>query len=182
MKSPSGITLVGHVPTVAVAIPSLRGIPPVLKVIAWPAPGLKKSPKSIWMPTTSAERSRTWRKGNSDSVKEYRKQYRTDNREAINRKRRDYYTTNRKRVRSVATQRISNLKEELYSVFGNKCVKCGFGDKRALQLDHIEGGGTQERRTKTATQVWRNAINHPQHYQMLCANCNSIKRYTDGEI
>ena len=133
------------------------------------------------MPTTSAERSRTWREGNSDSVKEYRKQYRTDNREAINRKRRDYYTANKTQIRAVGTQLINHLKEELYNIFGKRCIKCGFDDVRALQLDHVNGGGAEERRTKTAVQVWRNAINHPQYYQMLCANCNSIKRYTDGE-
>ena len=28
----------------------------------------------------------------------------------------------------------------------NKCLKCGFSDRRALQIDHINGGGIKERR------------------------------------
>ena len=68
-------------------------------------------------------------------------------------------------------------------ILGGKCVECGFDDWRALQIDHTKGGGTQD--TKT------NPIK-PQHdimagrdideYQLLCANCNAIKRYTHKEV
>jgi len=27
---------------------------------------------------------------------------------------------------------------------GGKCIKCGFSDSRALQVDHINGGGKKE--------------------------------------
>ena len=130
---------------------------------------------------TSVERSKTWREKNSARKKEYQDEYRANHRDEINRRRRKYYVTNRTQIRSVATRRIDKLKAELYNIFGKRCVQCGFDDVRALQLDHINGGGAQERRGKTAAQVWRNAINNPEGYQMLCANCNSIKRYTHGE-
>jgi hypothetical protein len=65
---------------------------------------------------------------------------------------------------------------------GGKCCKCGFSDIRALQLDHIYGGGHKERSTrksdakKIATDVYGK-----EKFQLLCANCNWIKRWENKE-
>ena len=56
------------------------------------------------------------------------------------------------------------------------CKECGFSDWRALQIDHIEGGGHEERK-KQKEIVKKN----PERYQVLCANCNWIKKYEKGE-
>ena len=38
-------------------------------------------------------------------------------------------------------QRLYRFYRELFfKEFGNKCCRCGFSDKRALQIDHINGG------------------------------------------
>src|SRR5215472_10179014 len=37
------------------------------------------------------------------------------------------------------------LKDKLLSKFGAKCATCGFSDVRALQLDHVNGDGWEER-------------------------------------
>ncbi len=75
------------------------------------------------------------------------------------------------------------LRLRTIKTLGGKCAHCGFEDWRALQIDHINSGGSEE--TK------HNPI-RPQHdimagrnleeYQLLCANCNSIKRHTSKEI
>jgi predicted Zn-ribbon and HTH transcriptional regulator len=65
-------------------------------------------------------------------------------------------------------------------LLGGKCVRCGFGDPRALQIDHVKGDGcnTPFRDYRKAIKIIR-AL--PGIYQLLCANCNWIKRAERGE-
>jgi hypothetical protein len=60
-------------------------------------------------------------------------------------------------------------------------VKCGFSDKRALQVDHIDGGGAQHRRVTSLQQQFHDILTHPHLFQILCANCNCIKRVENSE-
>lgn len=65
------------------------------------------------------------------------------------------------------------------------CVRCGFSDIRALQLDHINGGGTRENRaSRRHSDHWTKIIKagFPKGYQVLCANCNWVKKYENGEV
>ncbi len=58
------------------------------------------------------------------------------------------------------------------------CQICGFSDVRALQIDHVNGGGRLEREQyKDLEKYYRHIIKmgFPPTYQILCANCNSIK-------
>ena len=69
---------------------------------------------------------------------------------------------------------------------GKVCVKCGFSDIRALQIDHMNGGGQKEikrlgSRTKLYKLVIQSVLNKENKYQLLCANCNWIKRYENNE-
>lgn len=73
-------------------------------------------------------------------------------------------------------------REKLGSLLGSKCVKCGFDDVRALQIDHVFGGGSIEFKGKTAAQKIRLIEKNPERYQLLCANCNWIKRYENNEL
>ena len=69
--------------------------------------------------------------------------------------------------------------ETLILAGGIKCVKCGFSDWRALQVDHINGGGSKNRLDSLKLKV--DIKKSPQKYQILCANCNWIKRYENKE-
>ncbi|MBI3937123.1 MAG: hypothetical protein HY323_09110 [Betaproteobacteria bacterium] len=65
---------------------------------------------------------------------------------------------------------------------GRKCRRCGFEDWRALQIDHVNGDGRKDReRDGNRYRLFRSIIAHPEKYQLLCANCNWIKRYENGE-
>ena len=61
---------------------------------------------------------------------------------------------------------------------GDKCVACGYLDERALQIDHIKGGGSADRKKYKGTSYYYFILNNPDlsKYQVLCANCNVIKR------
>lgn len=69
---------------------------------------------------------------------------------------------------------------------GSKCNKCGFNDMRALQIDHINGGGSKERKElgfhgQFHRQVLKSFLARENKYQLLCANCNWIKRFENDE-
>ena len=79
------------------------------------------------------------------------------------------------------------LREELFSILGCSCARCGFDDKRALQLDHRQGGGGSHRKSMpSGTSYLRRLATLPNDeirslLQILCANCNTIKRIENGE-
>ena len=66
-------------------------------------------------------------------------------------------------------------RRETLEFLGNKCIKCGFSDWRALQIDHINGCGIKNRLDRYALLV--DVKKHSEKYQLLCSNCNWIKKY-----
>jgi hypothetical protein len=69
------------------------------------------------------------------------------------------------------------------AVLGDRCVRCGFDDYRALVIDHIHGGGRFERMYRSSPSVfYRSVIANPDGLQILCANCNLIKAIEQGEF
>lgn len=70
----------------------------------------------------------------------------------------------------------ARLRVRALSALGDVCVRCGFDDPRALQIDHIDGGGTSERRKIGTYGIWHRVVDGEPGYQLLCANCNWIKR------
>lgn len=66
---------------------------------------------------------------------------------------------------------------------GGKCVRCGFDDDRALQIDHVKGGGTAEHQLMgTTAAFYSKVLANPDDYQLLCANCNWIKKVENNEV
>lgn len=93
--------------------------------------------------------------------------------------------------RSYARERqrkyLQKIRKLALDTLGGKCVKCGFDDLRALQIDHIKGGGSQERKTlgfngNFHLNVVRSHMKEENKYQLLCANCNWIKRHENNEV
>lgn len=82
-----------------------------------------------------------------------------------------------------ATSRHRTLRVEALHYLGGKCVKCGFSDKRALQIDHIKGGGSKDKRPKYSFKWYRDIVaGKIGDIQLLCANCNWIKRVENHEV
>lgn len=63
------------------------------------------------------------------------------------------------------------------------CKKCGYSDIRALSIDHIKGDGAKHRREIGQHNLYKWLINnnYPDGYQVLCMNCQVIKRIENGE-
>ena len=130
------------------------------------------------------------------------------NKEKVRAKRKEYYYIHQKESIQKSTEynrkhpdkskihanqsrkkRQESLKKELYCLLGNKCVQCGFSDARALQIDHINNDGYEERKLLgKLDSIGRNKyiLSQPikeirKKYQLLCANCNWIKRFEHYE-
>lgn len=106
---------------------------------------------------------------------EYRKNNKDKSRNMVGNAGRRY----RNKVRETLLQTIGVGNEE-----GNiACVRCGFDDARALQIDHINGGGYRHLITSGShPKYYKSMLVEPEKYQILCANCNWIKRYEDQEV
>lgn len=87
--------------------------------------------------------------------------------------------TNEHTQRSAAARRDACI-----DTMGAVCVHCGFDrDRRALQIDHVHGGGSSETRLlgSNTKKFYDKVLANPADYQILCANCNTIKRVECGE-
>jgi hypothetical protein len=128
-----------------------------------------------------AARQRAWRAANPEKWKAIASPARAK-----------WKAQNRDEHREVQRNHRYAVRAEILDMLGAlRCAHCGyFEDWRALQIDHIHGGGKHDHRTNvgSATNMWalRNWIKaNPEEarakYQVLCANCNWIKRHENGE-
>ena len=95
--------------------------------------------------------------------------------------------TARNRNRSREQYRV--WREAALKLVGRVCIGCGYNDLRALQIDHVEGGGSAERKSKKLNgyQYYQHIYNEvlsgeKSKYQTLCANCNRIKCIENHEV
>ena len=99
-----------------------------------------------------------------------------------------YYNENKQPVLKKQHKYQKRTRSKLIDIIGDKkCIICGFSDIRALQIDHIGGGGYGDKIMKGGVQqMYTYYYQHPQEakekLQILCANCNWIKRHEEKEF
>jgi len=77
-----------------------------------------------------------------------------------------------------------NIRIKAQDILGGKCVVCGFSDWRALHVDHVVGNGNEERKKRNNQQLQSDIVfgrHSGEGLQLLCANCNDIKRFENKE-
>jgi hypothetical protein len=96
---------------------------------------------------------------------------------------RRYKEKNREVLRLKQKQKRREYKKIVFDYYGNECASCGFKDIRALQIDHINNNGAEERKANggqwfSGHHFYKYLIDNgmPGGYQTLCANCNMIKQ------
>lgn len=124
-----------------------------------------------------------------DCIRKYQKEYRKNHLEHITKCKKIYrqYTKNKtKKHNNTYHQKIKY--ECMAQYCPNRlvqCKQCGFNDMRALCIDHIDGGGTQHRKSLggggSVFYKWLKKNNYPAGFQVLCTNCNFIKRFENNE-
>lgn len=138
--------------------------------------------------------------------KEYNKKYYIKNKKYLSQKKKDKFKKEYKPKRKEITieilderkkikriyqnnyQKISrrNFRQIIFDILDNKCAVCGFSNKKALQIDHISGGGSKERKVISNSWTFYKKVieslnDNKKEYQLLCANCNWIKRVDNNE-
>lgn len=114
---------------------------------------------------------------NRDHLRDYHRDYHREWRQSEARRQyeRDWVRNNRRKLRD----------EAIIALGGPRCVVCGFDDVRALQIDHINGGGNKEIASLGNVQIYKKILRDPEQarldYQILCANHNWIKRHENKE-
>lgn len=111
-----------------------------------------RSCNSLW--------ARNWRKNNLEKCKINQKRYHLKSRDIRLKKMREY---------------VQSLKQKVYDIYGNKCKCCGETNKEFFAVDHIEGGGSIERRKLGSRGIFLSALKpdfQKGKYQLLCHNCN----------
>ena len=93
----------------------------------------------------------------------------------------------KKYIKIKANEYNKRNRRSVIDLLGGKCVRCSFNDWRALQIDHINGKGHEERKVRDFkgqfhNHVKKSFLNNENKYQLLCANCNWIKRYENKEV
>jgi len=142
-------------------------------------------------PQKQAAYQREYKKTRREYLTEYAREWRkTPAGKAAMKRNADKVRNDPDRKRKAAEQsakagkvRRSKDKLALISFYGGKCVHCGFNDPRALQIDHINGGGRKELQS-IPRQTYYSLDYHKANkkkYQLLCANCNQIKRMECSE-
>lgn len=115
----------------------------------------------------SAAVSREWAHTHPEKVREMKRAYVARNRDTINAYRRQY-------VRDTLRQN----RERALKMLGGKCRICGFADSRALEIDHMNGGGKSDRKARGPRERYAAiAKGQTAGFQALCANCHTIKTY-----
>lgn len=77
---------------------------------------------------------------------------------------------------------INRLRERALALLGNKCAWCGFTDVRTFHIDHVYGYGWLDRLMLNHQQRLMRVLEIPSDYQILCANCNTIKAKETDEF
>ena len=125
---------------------------------------------------------------NKERIKLRTKSYQSRNKERHNRSSNEFYYRNKTYYFDKSHNIYTRNKEKLFIILGGKkCVQCGYDNPLGLQIDHIFSDGAHDRRTiGTSRELIIYYVKHPElainKLQILCANCNQIKRHTHDEF
>ncbi len=136
-------------------------------------------------------RAKEYCKKHQDVIKARTKKWYAENKDDPKLRRRQleyshkHYFDNQERKSEYSHNRWLKMRLELLEYLGGKCERCGFDDYRALQIDHVNGGGVREMKNlkslKSPIKYLERIKNNRSEYQLLCANCNWIKRDENNE-
>lgn len=79
------------------------------------------------------------------------------------------------------SRRDQALRVLALGALGGKCVGCGLEDRRVLCIDHVNGNGWLERQERGMRAMIARILNGVPGYQLLCHNCNHLKKLENGE-
>jgi len=87
----------------------------------------------------------------------------------------------RKKKRTLNKQYNKQLRKQVLIHYGGSPLKCACCDEdhvEFLSIDHIAGGGAKHRKIIGSSRIyrWLKRNGYPEGFQVLCYNCNHVKR------
>ena len=123
--------------------------------------------------------------------REYNKEYSERNKEKVKIWKRTWVINNKEKVYTNSRNWWHRLKQEIFELLGTKCSNpnCPIPseklDIRALQIDHVRGGGMRHIKNVPRNHYYKSILNEikagSKDYQLLCAYCNWMKRFENKE-
>ena len=114
---------------------------------------------------------------NKEKKKLWTKEWRLKNIKRVRLQALGYYhqKTNHEHELHLAKKRYAQNRKIVINYYGGKCDCCGESTYEFLAINHINGGGNQERKILGQNKMISNIIknNFPEKYNILCHNCNS---------
>ena len=117
-------------------------------------------------------------------------EYKRQHHEEILAYKQKYQELNKEYLKTYNKEYSLNVKRKILGHYSNStltCAHCGFSDIRALSIDHINGQGNKHVKALgigrgAAFYSWLIKNNYPVGFQVLCMNCQWIKREVNGEV
>ncbi len=133
---------------------------------------------------------------NREELLQYSRKYKASHAEHYRKYSRKWYRDNRKRAikknniwqrnnKQWFSNRFRTLKIEVIKHYSKtlSCKKCGIDDIRVLSMDHINGGGNKHiKQIGGNLYHWIKRKGFPSGFQVLCMNCQFIKRIENKEF
>lgn len=116
-----------------------------------------------------------WYSDNTKKCGLQQKEYRIKNHDKVREIEKKSFLRNREKRLFGMRQYIIKLKDFVYKMYGDKCDCCGETNREFFAIDHINGGGTEERRKLGTRGILIMASKEgfqKEKYRLLCHNCN----------
>lgn len=102
-------------------------------------------------------------------------------RPCMNRRSREYAKKNPERKAAIQAAYRIRVRDQVLNAYGGQCACCGESHREFLAIDHVNGGGSRERRNgySSTVQMAQKVIreNFPKTYRLLCHNCNLARGF-----
>ena len=130
-------------------------------------------------------RRRRYYLAHCEELKRYARQYRLKNHDRIQSIDHRHYMDNRDRSLAYHKTHRAAIKCEVMRHYSPSltCQRCGIADLRVLSVDHIDGGGNAHKKREGTTNIyyWLKRHGFPPGFQILCMNCQWIKKVENHE-
>ena len=93
-----------------------------------------------------------------------------------------YNRNNKEFIDKRARKHRDYLRGLVLNHYGPCCCWCGEKDINSLQIDHILNNGRDQKRYGENLSLYIIKNNYPNAYQILCADCNQLKRKNHGVL
>lgn len=107
--------------------------------------------------------------------------WRSSNRDKARASTKNWKQANPDKNRDTKKRYRDRKRKDAILVLGGACLSCGNSDPRVLEIDHVEGGGTADRKGGQIA-ILNKVISGEPGFQLLCANCHKIKTHEKGEF